>query len=137
MTKRQQQERTARRQFKNHGWDVPKTDSIEFNSGSETVKHCIAKTLAAHAGKQAGYRVASEVAHSGERGEIDVLLYAHPERLTLAVEAEVSPTDDVVQDKVERYVHNTPVDDLALLNVNSLSSDYLDAYGEVKEVLGL
>jgi len=92
--------------------------------------------LVAHAATNAGYRVASEVEH-GSRGEIDVLIYGHPDRLTLAVECETSPTDDVIEDKVDRYIRDTPIDDLALVNVSTLSTDMLDALGEIKEVLGL
>jgi len=124
------------RELHNNGWNVNKTNQIRPNSGSETVKHLVAKALVAHAGLQAGYKVDSEVSHS-HRGEIDILLYGLSQRLTLAVEVETSPTDETVQDKVDRYVNNTPIDDLVLVNVTELPTDMLDAYGEIKEVLGL
>ena len=122
--------------LKQHGWQPQRHNQVRFNGGSETVKHSVAKMLVAHAGSQAGYRVASEVTHE-TRGDIDVLLYGHTDRLTLAVEVETSPTDDVIQDKVDRYIRDTPIDDLALVNVSTLPTEMLDAYGEIKEVLGL
>ena len=124
------------RELQTRGWEPQKTNQVRLNSGSETARHAVAKMLVAHAGSNAGYRVSSEVPHS-HRGEVDILLWGHPDRLTLAVECEVSPTDDVVEDKVDRYIRDTPIDDLALVNVSTLSTDMLEALGEVKEVLGL
>jgi len=98
--------------------------------------HAVAKMLAGFAGSQAGYRVSSEVTHTG-RGEIDVLLWGHEDRLTLAVECETSPTDEIVEDKVDRYVRDTPIDDLALINVTELPDSIMDSYASVCEVLGL
>lgn len=127
---------TEYRTLHDNGWNVSKTNQVEFNGGSETVKHSVGKMLAAHAGHNAGYRVSSEVEHA-HRGEIDVLLYGNPERMTLAVEVETSPTDDVIEDKVDRYIRGTPIDDIAIVNATTLPTDMLNAYGEVKEVLGL
>jgi len=124
------------RELHNHGWDVTKTNQVEFNGGSETVKHAISKMLVAHAGHTAGYRVSSEVEHS-HRGEIDVLLYGNPDRLTYAVECETSPTMDVVEDKIDRYVNGTPIDDMVLINVSELPVDMLKAYEFVQAELGL
>lgn len=119
-----------------YGWELQRQNQVRLNSGSETVKHCVAKMLAAHAGHQAGYRVASEVRHE-QRGEIDVLLYGHDERITLAVECETSPTDDVIEDKVDRYIRNSPIEDIAVINVTQLPTDMHEAYCDVLEVLGL
>lgn len=122
------------RELHNNGWNVNKHNQIRPNSGSETVKHLVAKALVAHAGLELGYKVDSEVSHS-HRGEVDILLFGNPDRLMLAVECETSPTDEVIQDKVDRYVKNTPIDDLVLVNVTELPTDMLDAYGEIKELL--
>jgi hypothetical protein len=124
------------RTLQNAGWNVQKHNQVRFNSGSETIKHAVAKMLVAQAGARNGYRVSSEVDHS-HRGEIDILLWGNPDRLTLAVECETSPTDDVIEDKVDRYVRDTPIDDLVLVNVTELPTDMLDAYAEIMEVLGL
>jgi len=124
---------TAYRELHDHGWDVDKENRIRPNSGSETVKHLVAKALVAQVGLELGYRVDSEVPHA-HRGEIDVLLYGQSDRLTLAVECETSPTDEIVQDKVDRYVHG-PIDDLVLVNVTGLPTDMLDAYGQIKDLL--
>ena len=122
------------RALHNNGWNVNKHNQIRPNSGSETVKHLVAKSLVAHAGLELGYKVDSEVSHS-HRGEVDILLFGNPDRLTLAVECETSPTDEIVQDKVDRYVSGTCIDDHVLVNVTELPTDMLEAYGEIKELL--
>jgi len=47
----------------------------------------------------------------------------------------VSPTEDVVSEKVEKYVHGRPPRDMFLLNVNEMPENILDAYGWVKDEL--
>lgn len=124
------------RALKDAGWNVQKNNQVRFNGGSESVDHSVAKMLAAHAGKEAGYRVSSEVPHP-ERGEIDVLLYGCDARISLAVECENDVQDDVVEDKVSRYVRGTPIDDIAVISLDSLSENIPEAYEEIKRVLGL
>jgi len=72
MTKRQEQYLAWRKELDKCGWDVTKVDSVQFNSGSETLHHLLAKTATAYILKQNGYRVDSEVEHP-ERGEIDII----------------------------------------------------------------
>jgi hypothetical protein len=124
------------RALKDAGWQVTKTNQVRFNGGSETVEHSVAKMLAAHAGKEAGYRVSSEVEHD-TRGEIDVLLFGCDSRISLAVECENDVQDDVVEDKVDRYVRGTPIDDIAVIAVDELPENIPEAYEEIKTVLGL
>lgn len=124
------------RDLQNAGWDVQKQNQIRLNSGSESVKHAVAKILVALVGHNDGYRISSEVEHK-DRGEIDMLLYGVPDRLTLAVECETSPTMEVVEDKVSRYVDGTPVDDMALVNLSEMPLNMLDAFAYVQAELGL
>jgi len=126
MNKRQQQERLARRKLKNAGWDVQKTDSIQFNHGSETIKHVVGKSLAAFVGRERGYRVDSEVAHS-ERGEIDILWYGTSDP-PVAIELETSPTMDTIDDKISRYVEETPIRECFVLNLNKMPVEIPHAY---------
>jgi hypothetical protein len=131
-----EQQWTEYRTLKQAGWELQRENQVRLNGGSETIDHAVAKMLVAHAGHDAGYRVASEVVHE-QRGEIDVLLYGVDGRLSLAVECETNPDDQVVEDKVDRYVRGTPIDDLVLVNVSTLPRDRMDAYRQVTEVLGL
>lgn len=125
--KRAWDEYSHRRELQSAGWKVDQADKIEFNSGSETVRHAVCKTVAAMYLKQEkGLRVDSEVEHS-ERGEIDVIGYSG-EGAAIAVECETSPTDDVVGDKLERYVEGTPFRDMFLLNVTEMPENIMDAY---------
>jgi type I site-specific restriction endonuclease len=126
MNKRQQQERLARRKLKNAGWDVSKTDSVEFNSGSETTKHVVGKTLVAKVGKDQGYRVCSEVEHD-DRGEIDIVLYGRKDEAPVAIELETNPQEDTISDKVERYVRGTPIRDILLINLDDMPTDIDEA----------
>lgn len=123
MTKRAYDEWYPRRKLNESGWDVSKPDSVKFNSGSETCRHAVAKMIAAYYLKQEGYRISSEVRHP-DRGEIDILAYS-PERV-IAVELETSPTEDVIRDKVDRYVHG-PIQDCFVLNVGQMPENILDA----------
>ena len=111
MTKRKQIEFQARKELINHDWDVSKTDSVEFNGGSETTSHFIGKALAAQVLREHGYRVSSEVKHP-LRGEIDVLAYGED---IIAVEIETDPKPDVIKDKIKRYVEGTPIRDIFVI----------------------
>lgn len=123
------------RELKDHGVEVTKTNSIEFNAGSEISAHVVAKALVGHLGVSNGYRVASET--QCVNGEIDVCLWGHPDRLSYAVELEHSPTDDVVESKLQRYVHETPLDDMILLNLNDMPQRRLDALEWISKQIGL
>jgi len=124
------------RALKDAGWQVQKNNQVRMNGGSESKEHLLAKSMVAHAGHEAGYRVSSEVSHDS-RGEIDILLFGCDSRISLAVECEKDVQDDVVEDKVDRYVRGTPIDDIAVISVDSLSENMTEAYEEIKTVLGL
>jgi len=125
----------AYRRLKNNGFNVQKNNQIRFNSGSETAKHAVAKTLVGHIALQHGYRVSSEVKVQ-DVGEIDVLLWGKEARMNYAVECETSPTSETIQSKKSKYVR-PPVDDIIIINVTDLPVDYLKAIEYVREELGL
>lgn len=117
------------------GLDLDSENKIKANTGSETVSHLVAKALAFKALRDAGYQVESEVTVSD--GEIDLVAYGLPERLSYAVEVETSPSKDTMQDKVDRYVSQTGLDDMLVINVTEMSVDIIEAYEYVQEELGL
>jgi len=123
------------RDLQSYGWDVDKESKIVPNTGSETMKHLVAKACVAHIGQEYGYRIAGEATHE-ELGSIDVLLWGHSERLTYAVEVETSPERETMLDKARRYVGG-PVDDLLWCNVSAMPVNVLEAREYVQKELGL
>jgi len=106
------------------GWTFDK--SHRYNSGSETVAHATCKNLAGHyLQHEHGYQVGFEVTHE-DRGEIDVVGIRESD--IICVECETSPTGEVVDDKLERYVQETPIRDMFLLNVSELPAEWMEAY---------
>jgi len=81
--------------------------------------------------KQEGYRVASEVTKDGV-GEIDVIGYG-TEDDPIAVECETDISDDVVRDKLERYVWGEPYRDLFVVGVDELPAERDAALEYVRE----
>jgi RecB family endonuclease NucS len=134
MTKRKRDEYRARRDIQDAGWRIEQQDKVAWNSGSETARHMVCKTLAGHYLKhEQGYRIVSEVEHS-DRGEIDIVAYSL-DGAPIAIECETSPTDEVVQDKVDRYVHGTIFRDVFVINVSEMPENIMDAYSWVSEQL--
>lgn len=127
----------AYRQLERAGVTLERPNSIRWNAGgeSETIKHIVGKVLVGTVGLRNDYRVNSEV--EVEDGEIDVLLFGNPDRLTYAVELETSPTDETIRSKIERYVTPYPIQDIQVLNLNDMPMDIVDAYAWVADVLGL
>jgi len=133
--KRRYDEFKHRRELQDSGWKVTQRDAVAFNSGSETARHAVCKMLVAHYLKhEQGFRVDSEVEHK-DRGEIDIVAYGSSGEPAFAVECEHSPTEDVVQDKLERYVENTPFRECFVLNVGEMPSEIMEAYSWVGEQL--
>lgn len=136
MSKRQQQKYQSYRELQNAKVDVSKHNQIKPNSGSETFPHLVAKAAVMHLGLANGYWVASEV--EVPHGQVDCLLWGNPERLTLAVEVETSPTEETKQDKLSRYVHQQPaIDDMILVNVTQMPMHMLEALDYVSNQTGL
>ncbi len=120
-----------------HGWNADKTDSIKFNSGSETSKHIHSKTATAHVLRLNGYRVSTEVVHP-ERGEIDVCaIPKSDDQKPFAVELETSPTQDVIDDKLNRYYSGTPFTECYVINVSELPLNIHDMRDAIATELGL
>jgi hypothetical protein len=123
------------RELKDHAVDVKKHNQIRFNSGQEGVPHIIGKALVGMIGKENGYRVSSEV--SAPKGEIDMVLWGNDKRLSYAVELETDPETDTVESKLNRYVHETPLDDMILINLTEMPINCLHALDFIQEELGL
>mgnify|MGYP007047131310 CR=1 FL=1 len=136
MTKREQHKYQSYRELHNAHVEVAKSNQIEFNSGSETIKHAVAKLLVGYIGHTNGYWVSSEV--DVPQGEIDVLLWGHESRLTYAVEVETGWTDTTLYDKTERYVHSVgPIDDIVPIEVTEMPINMIEATEWISEQLGL
>lgn len=124
MNKRRKDIFNHTRELKRNGWTFDKSN--RYNSGSETVAHTVCKTLAGHyLAHEHGYQVGFEVTHE-DRGEIDVVAINEDE--IICVECETSPTEDVVDDKLSRYVDGTLIRDMFLLNVNDMPHEWMAAY---------
>lgn len=121
MNKRTQLEYEHRSTLRDAGWDVPQEDMVAFNSGSESLDHYRCKCLAAWILKEEGYRVGSEIEKEGV-GEIDVIGYG-TEDDPIAIECETDISDDVIKDKLERYVWNEPYRDLFVVAVDELPAE--------------
>jgi len=121
------QEYLDRKTLTNHGWKIQK--ATQYNSGSETAMHSVAKTLVGHfLHHEHGYNVSIEVAHES-LGEVDVLAWGVSDRISpIAVECETSPKRSVVEDKLDRYVHDTPIKECHVLNINNLPEEIMPAY---------
>lgn len=124
------------RALKHSGADVQKHNQIRFNGGSETIRHVVCKALAGYVGQINGYRVSSEV-ELENGGQIDVVLFGHPERLSYAVEIETSPVEWVVNEKLDRYVKDTAIDELVVINPNEVPLNVLEAADYIANELGL
>jgi len=119
------------------GWNADKTDSIKFNSGSETHLHVHAKTCVAQTLKDHGYRVDTEVEHP-ERGEIDVIaIPVADDQKPFAVELEHSPTEEVIDDKLSRYFEGTPFTEVFVINLNRAPMGIVELKEHIRSELGL
>ena len=121
------------------GWDIDREDHIKFNAGGagETAKHLHAKLACARVLKKNGYRTGSEVKHA-ERGEIDVCAVpTREDQKPFAVELETSPTQDVIDDKLERYYDGTPFTECWVINVSELPLNILEMEQQIATELGL
>ena len=115
------------------GIELQKHNQIRGNGGSETTRHLVCKSLAFHAATQDGWRVSSEV--SVGNGEIDLVLFKTREERTWAVEVETSPSREVRNDKLDRYVKQTDIDDMVLINVSQMPTGIVEAYHFVRRQL--
>ena len=117
--------------LRREGVELQKHNQIRGNGGNETARHLVCKSLAFHAATQAGWRVSSEV--SVPQGEIDLVLFKDRETRVWAVEVETSPSADVRNDKLNRYVKQQDgIDDMVLINVTQMPENIVDAYHFVR-----
>jgi len=128
-------QRSEYRELKDYSVEISKHNHTEHNSGSETITHGVAKHLVGMVGVRNGYRVSSEVEVKG--GDIDMVLWGNPERLTYAVECETGLTEETKQSKIDRYVMQTPIDDIVFVECNRLPMDMVECYEFIASELGL
>jgi len=133
-TKREYDDYTTRTVLENAGWQVEKQDAVKFNSGSETLPHASLKLITCWYLKQeCGYRVDTEV--EMPHGDVDVLAWDAND--IIIVECETAPTDEVISDKIARYVDGQPPRECWVLNPNEMPEKTLEAYEWVSEEIGL
>ena len=84
--------------------------------------------------RQKGLRVTTEAEH-GDRGQVDVLCHGPPDGAPYAVELETSPTEKVVTEKFKKYIENSPLREMYLINVNDCPENILEAYQWICEQL--
>ena len=123
--KRQYDEYSQRKELQSANWRVEKADKIEFNHGSETNKHIQTKVAAAIVLQERGYRIDSEVEMEG--GTVDLLGYGRDDGDVIVVECETSPTEDVISDKIERYIYNQPPRECYVLDTNETPTDFIES----------
>lgn len=134
MSKREKAEYKDRHALRNAGWDVSQTDKIAFNGGEESPEHLFLKAGAAYHLKQTlDYRVDSEV--SMPAGDVDVLAYGHPDRNPIVVEVETNATEEVVEDKLQRYIRGEPPRDMFVLDPTQLESNVREPLEHAKQNL--
>jgi len=122
--------------LKRHEVYVQNHNQIRLNSGSETAKHVVAKALVAQIASEQSWRVSSEV--SVPDGDIDVLLHKTPQERVWAVELETSPTKEVTQSKLNRYVKQTTgIDDIVIINISEMPIEIPHAKRYLEEELPL
>jgi len=131
MSKRDRMLHGQLKELKEHGWVVDQTDSIKFNSGSETLAHLHAKTVAAKVLKDQGYRVDTEVVMPA--GEVDVLGYS--EQDIIVVECESKPNSNTFSSKLNRYIHGQPPRDMFWIDVNHVPGNIGEAYDHITDEL--
>jgi hypothetical protein len=123
------------RLLKNNGVEVSKDHRITPHTGEETKIHYHAKCAVALLAKQHNYMATCEC--EVPRGSTDVLLWGHPKRQTLAVEIEHSPTKENNSVKLQKYVRETPIDDMIVINANELSLNLLELHDQIEREVGL
>ena len=115
---------------------VQNHNQVRLNSGSETAKHVVAKALVAQIASEQHWRVSSEV--SVPDGDIDILLHKTPQHRVWAVELETSPTTEVKQSKLNRYVkQNASIDDIVIINISEMPIEIPHAKQYLQEELPL
>lgn len=143
MTNKRQHEKYAQyRELKDAGYQIHDDLGVRPNSGSESLKHWIAKCVGAHVLTNAGFRVDSEVERyeyasaASAVGEVDLLGFGHEERKPIVLEMERAVDRDVVRDKLEKY-HVDPVREVFVIAVDDLRDDSEEMRDEIRAEIGL
>lgn len=103
MTARDHEVYNQYRALQDSGWRVENTaSSVRFNDGSETLRHRVAKMVAASVCIDAGYRVRSEVETSAGN-EADVLAFGLHDRRPIAIELENDVDAETVEGKLDAF----------------------------------
>jgi hypothetical protein len=80
-----------------------------------------------------GYNVSFEVNHP-ERGEADIVAWNQDD--ILCVECETDPKDEVISDKLDRYVKNgSPIREMFVLNPLEMPAEWMEVYKWVDQEL--
>jgi hypothetical protein len=133
--KRAHNEYKHRRELQSAGWRVDKTDKIEFNGGEESLRHIECKARVAWYLREQGYRVDSEVV--GPDGqELDIAAYGLSDEPPFGVECVTGLTEDVTEQKLEQFYHNTPFAECYLLEVTEMPDTPADAIDWIQDRLG-
>jgi hypothetical protein len=135
MTKRERNEYEQRRALQDAGWRVDRQDKVCFNGGSETNRHYTAKNQVAYVLSCQGYRIDSEVQNQAGTAEADIVSYGNGEP-PFVVEVETGLTEEVKEQKLEQFYHNTPFCEVYLMEVNELPEDRAEQLDWVLDTLG-
>ena len=138
MSKREKEIYKQYRELNNNGWHVPNTQEIlcRANGGSETLKHRVAKTVAASFLCDVGYRVHSEV-ETDDGHEADVLGYGLEDRKPVVIELENGLTDSVKDRKLNQYLKG-PVSEVFVIDLDNWENNDPEwLYEYIKDVTGL
>lgn len=136
MSKQKQIQFQEYRALKNAGWDFDKGSYIKFNSGSESLKHIVAKSIAGHVALNAGYTVASEV-ETKHGHEADILAYGCEGRQPIVIDLENDYTEEVAKEKRGLYSIG-PIREPWIINLdNWQNNDPEWLANHIKEVTGL
>jgi len=123
------------RGLQDRGWNVDKTDALRRNSGSESPEHIHAKCAVFHVATEHGWKCTCEC--DGPSGEIDCLLWGHPDMMTVAVELERDIQPEVMDDKLNRYVRKEPIQELYTIPVDDLPEQIGPLHERIRGELGL
>ena len=130
--KRQSEMRGQENRLQNAGWEI--TRASRFNHGAEMLCHSVCKIVVGHyLTHEMGYNVSFEVNHP-ERGEADIVAWNQDD--ILCVECETDPKDEVISDKLDRYVKNgSPIREMFVLNPLEMPAEWMEVYKWVDEQL--
>ena len=137
MSKREKTIYQQYRDLNNSGWQIPNTQEIlcRANGGSESLKHRVAKTVAASVLVDAGYRTHSEV-ETDAGDEADVLGYGLADRKPVVIELENSLTQEVKSKKLSQYLRGG-VSEVWVIDLDNAPKDPSELYTHIQEVTGL